>query len=416
MKVLQINAIFGRGSTGIIVQDIQDCCERNGIDGYVAYSVAGTSIKNNTNYYRIGNNWTEKWHALASRIAGKQAYYNRLTTWFFLRWIDKIKPDVVHLHNLHSNYICLNMLLQHLAQKDIATVITMHDCWFFTGGCFHYANVGCDKWQHECGNCPKRMLDTPAYLYDATKQILNDRKKYLTAIPHLYLVGCSKWVADEAKRSVLKDCDIRHIYNGFDLEVFKPTPSDLIQRLGIEGKKILLGPAGKWLSTVNKETLDYFINTMPSDYMLVLFGAKEHGVFMTNNVLLYGYTSSREEMAKLYSMADVFVNCSREDTLSSLNLEAQACGTPVVTYEATGSSETVDGECGFRVITGDYRSLLEKSEYTIKCGKDSFSNRCINWVKSNYDKKRNFLQYVSLYREIKQQQGRPSQQSKYYKS
>ena len=326
VRVLQINAVYGCGSTGTIVQEIQSCCEKNGIEGFVAYSQTRLPASEIHNGYKIGNKLTEKWHALMSRVAGKQAYYNRFSTWLFLRWVDRIKPDVVHLHNLHSNYIHLNMLLKYLAKRDIATVITMHDCWYFTGGCFHYTNASCYKWQHGCGNCPKRKDDTPAYLYDATKRILKDRKKYLTAIQRLYLVGCSKWVADEARKSILKDCNIRFIYNGFDLDVFKPTPSDMAKELGIEGKNILLGPASKWLSDVNKETLEYFINAMPDDYVLVLFGAKEHKKYLSKNVLLYGYTSSRVEMAQLYSMADVFVNCSREDTLSSLRRNCKLFG------------------------------------------------------------------------------------------
>lgn len=401
MRVLQINAVYGCGSTGTIVQEIQSCCEKNGIEGFVAYSQTRLPASEIHNGYKIGNKLTEKWHALMSRVAGKQAYYNRFSTWLFLRWVDRIKPDVVHLHNLHSNYIHLNMLLKYLAKRDTATVITMHDCWYFTGGCFHYTNAGCYKWQHGCGNCPKRKDDTPAYLYDATKTILKDRKKYLTAIPRLYLVGCSKWVTDEARKSVLKDCNFRHIYNGFDLDIFKPTPSDLARDLGIEGKHILLGPANKWLSAVNKETLDYFIQAMPEDYILVLFGAKDHKKkYLSNNVLLYGYTSSREEMAQLYSMADVFVNCSREDTLSSLNIEAQACGTPVVTYNATGNEETVNYLVGYAVFTGDMGSLWEKTKLIVDHNKTSYLDQCVGRVHKDFVKEDNYNRYIELYKSI----------------
>lgn len=399
MRVLQINAVYGCGSTGTIVQEIQSCCEKNGIEGFVAYSQTRLPASEIHNGYKIGNKLTEKWHALMSRVAGKQAYYNRFSTWLFLRWVDRIKPDVVHLHNLHSNYIHLNMLLKYLTKRDIATVITMHDCWYFTGGCFHYTNASCYKWQHGCGNCPKRKDDTPAYLYDATKRILKDRKKYLTAIPRLYMVGCSKWVADEARKSVLKDCNISYIHNGFDLDVFKPTPSDLAHKLCIERKHILLGPASKWLSDVNKETLDYFIKAMSDDYVLVLFGARKHNSYLTKNVLLYGYISNREEMAQLYSMADVFVNCSREDTLSSLNIEAQACGTPVVTYDATGSRETVGTGCGYAVETNNPCDLWVQTKSVIEKGDKTISEMCLMWVEQEFNSTYNYDKYVLIYRE-----------------
>lgn len=400
MRIVQINAIHGSLSTGVIMADIQQRCIDNGIDAYVAYSLLGIPKDRVVNGIRIGSVFDEKLHALLCRICGKQGYFSTLSTKRFIYQLDKIKPDIVHLHNLHNNYINLNILLQYLAKHDIATVITMHDCWYFTGGCFHYTDVGCHRWQSCCGYCPKRMSDTPAYLCDMSKQILKDRKKYLTAIPRLYIVGCSQWVAEEARKSVLKHCNIRHIYNGFDLDVFKPIPSDIAKKLGLEGKRILLGPASKWLSEVNKDTLEYFIKYMPKDSVLVLFGAKEHNKYLTNNVLLYGFTKSRDEMAQLYSMAEVFVNCSREDTLSSLNIEAQACGTPVVTYEATGNKETVNGESSFSVPTGDAEALWKKVCEVKQIEKHSLTLACRNWIVTNFEKNKNCEKYIQLYQQI----------------
>lgn len=397
MKVLQINATFGQGSTGVIVEHLHQCCLQNGIKSYIACPILSDVETKNDNFYKIGNWCTRKWHALMSRIAGKQAYYSKCSTRRFIKWVQSINPDVVHLHNLHSNYIHLNLLLKYLSIHDIPTIITMHDCWYFTGGCFHYTNVECSKWHHRCGRCPKRMEDTPSYLYDATKKILKDRKKYLTSIPRLYLVGCSKWVVEEAKKSVLKNCNIQHINNGFDLDIFRPTPSSMAKKLGLEGKHILLGAASKWLSTVNKETLNYFIKEMPDNYILVLFGASEHK-YLYPNVMLYGYTANQYEMAQLYSMAEVFVNCSREDTLSSLNLEAQACGTPVVTYEATGNKETVGEGCGYVVETGNACVLWMQAKRVIETKDGTFSIKCQKWVKQEFDKK-NYEKYVQLYRE-----------------
>lgn len=399
MKVLQINATYGIGSTGVIVRDLLKCCEQNRIEGYYACSIDGSDKHLRKVGYRIGNTFTEKWHAIMTRITGRQAYFNRLTTWFLLRHIDNLQPDVVHLHNLHSNYIHLNMLLQYLAKKDIATVITLHDCWYFTGGCFHYASIGCDKWQYGCGDCPKaKSAKFP--LMDATAKVLQDRKKYLTTIPRLCIIGCSRWIAKECKRSVLHECVIRYIYNGFDLDVFKPTPSNLPERLGIKGKFIMIGPASKWLSEVNKEILGCFVENLDNDSVLVLFGSAYSGWIIQNKVLLYGFTNSREEMAQLYSLADVFVNCSREDTLSSLNLEAQACGTPVVTYEATGSKETVDGVCGFSVETGNANALWQKAMDVKKVGKAALTNDCRKWIERFFNKEANYKQYIDLYRDI----------------
>lgn len=402
IKVVQINAIFGSLSTGTVMANIQKRSLDNGLDAYVAYSLADRSDADVLNGFRIGNKFTAKWSALYSRIIGKQAYANCLTTWLFLFWLDKKQPDIVHLHNLHSNYIHLNRLLRYLAKHDIATVITMHDCWYFTGGCMHYTSTGCDKWKYGCGKCPK-WRQIPSFFFDRTKSVLKDRIKYLSAIPRLTIVGASEWIANEMKQSPLKHLNITYIHNGFDLNVFKPTPSDKRKILGLEGKYVILGPASKWLLPINKPTLDYFISNMDSDMVLLLFGCSAINSTLPKNVVQIGYTKSPKEMAELYSLADVMVNCSREDTLSSINLECQACGTPVVTYEATGNKETVDGICGFAVKTGSFEALLDKVKFMYNESKEVFSQKCRQWMESSFEKEINYKKYIELYKVINNQ-------------
>ena len=397
MKVLEVNAVYGHGSTGTIVRDIEQMCLDNGIECYVASP--DRAVLQAKNGYVIGNTLDHKLHALLCRINGKQAYFSRIATYRLLKYLDRIQPDIVHLHNLHSNYIHLNMLLRYLAKKDIRTVITMHDCWFFTGGCFHFAAESCDKWTKSCGSCPKKKTDTPAYLCDCSSRILADRKKYLNSIPRLTIVGASEWVANECRKSVLKDCGIRFIHNGFDLTVFKPTPSDFRKELGIEGKFVILAPASKWYSAVNKPTFDYFVSHLDPDMVMVIFGCANLRSDLPDNVKEVGYIRDPYRMAALYSMADVFVNCTREDTFPGVNLECQACGTPAVTYDATGCKETVDGECGFAVKTGDYESLFEAVRGVKNTGK-SYNENCINRIKNNFEMQDEYRKYIVLFKEI----------------
>lgn len=340
MKVLQVNATYGLGSTGTIVRDLKHYCEANGIDCHVAYAKTSEKVDGG---YKIGNWFSNKLHALLSRIAGKQAYFSYLPTLRFIRYIKNLQPDVVHLHNLHANYINLPMLLKYLAKNDIRTIITLHDCWWYTGGCFHYTAAGCNKWLDKCGNCPKRTADTPAYLCDRSAKILEDRKKLLLSISRLTVIGVSEWISNEARKSFFASKEIKTIRNGIDLTVFKPTPSDLREKLDIADKYVILGPASKWLDPINKEVLDYFAANMKSDEVLLLFGAEKTKIPLSANVKLYGYTRDKHELAALYTMADVFVNCTREDTLPTINLEAQACGCRVITFDACGATETVDG-------------------------------------------------------------------------
>lgn len=400
MKVLQVNAVYGFKSTGTIVRDIEYLCEDNDIECYVASPDLNVK-KAKRGGYVIGNWFDHKLHASLSRVHGKQAYYSHFATQRFLKYIDFLKPDIVHLHNVHSNYVQLNMLLKYLAKRDIKTIITLHDCWFYTGGCFHYANVGCYKWLEKCGNCPKKKMDTPAYICDCSAQILADRKKYLLAIPHLVVTGVSKWIVGEAKRTFLKNSDVRTVRNGIDLTVFKPSPSDFRKRLDLDGKHVILGPANKWLSAVNKDVLKQFAELMQSDEILLLFGVDVQDTSnLPANVMTYGYTKDRTEMAQLYSMADVFANCTREESLSLVNIEAQACGTPVVTFDQTAPYDTVDGVNSFAVHVGDAQKLYDACSKLRQTLDANSAEKLIEFVTENYEVQSNYKLYIDLYKTI----------------
>ena len=399
MKVLQINAVYGHGSTGTIVRDIEQLCYAEGIECLVASP--DPAVRQAKHGFVIGNTIDHKLHAALSRIYGKQAYYSRCATRALLKYMDREKPDIVHLHNLHSNYIHLNMLLDYLAKRDIITIVTLHDCWFYTGGCFHYANAECYRWLEKCGNCPKQKLDTPALLKDCSAQILADRKKYLLAIPRLVVTGVSDWIANEARRTFLADTKLVTIRNGIDLNVFKPTPSDFRQRLKLEGKYVILGPASKWLSDVNKEVLDKFTKLMHPDEVLLLFGVDVQDTSnLPKNVITYGYTKNREELAQLYTMADVFVNCTREESLSLINIEAQACGTPVVTFDATATPETVDGVYSLSTQVGNPDRLYESVENIRYNNDGEVSKPVISFASKNYDLYSNYEEYLNLYKTL----------------
>lgn len=398
MKVLQINAVYGQGSTGTIVRDIEKMCEESGMECYVASP--DKKVLKAKHGYVIGNTLDHKIHALLSRIHGKQAYYSHIPTRNLIRWIDEIKPEIVHLHNLHSNYIHLNMLLHYLAEKDIKTIVTLHDCWFLTGGCFHYTAAGCDKWLTNCKNCPKKKEDTPAFFSKQSAKILADRKKLLLAIPHLYITGVSQWMANEALKTFLKDTPNYVITNGIDMEVFKPTPSDFRKRLGLEDKYIILGPASKWLLSVNKQVMAEFSSIMQPDEVLLLFGVTNAIDNLPDNIITYGYTKNREELAQLYTMVDVFANVTREDSLSLINVEAQACGTPVVTFNQTGPKETVDDINSFNVPVGDVHKLYEAVQKVRKQTTEDTVTQCVQFVHEKYEVYNTYKKYIELYKSI----------------
>lgn len=406
MKVVQINAVYGQGSTGTIVRDIEHLCEQSGIECYVASP--DPNVREAKRGYIIGNTFDHKLHAFLARIHGKQAYYSHIPTQNLIRWISKVKPDIVHLHNLHSNYIHLNNLLCYLAKQNIKTIITLHDCWFYTGGCFHYTVAGCNKWLTNCKECPKKKQDTPSFFNRDSEKILADRKKFLLAIPRLYITGVSEWMAHEALKTFLKDTPNYVIPNGIDMESFKPTPSDFRQRLGLEEKFVILGPASKWLLPVNKDILIQFTHQMQTDETLLLFGVwSDNQLSYVNSLNLpkgkihtYGYTKNRKELAQLYTMADVFVNVTREDSLSLINVEAQACGTPVVTFDQTGPKETVDNINSFSSPVGGAKQLYKNVELVRNRHSKTNPLRCRMFVENNFDLHDKYRLYIELYTDI----------------
>lgn len=398
IKVLQINAVYGSGSTGTIVRDLEQICGESDIVCYIASPDA--NVKKAKNPYLIGNRFDHKIHAILTRLTGKQGYFSKRSTRKLLDYIGYVRPDIVHLHNLHSNYINLNALFAYLAEHDIPTIISLHDCWFYTGGCFHYTAVGCDRWLKNCGKCPKRGEDNFSVFFDNSALILSDRKKYLLNIPRLYIVGVSDWIAQEASKTFLRSKVVTSIRNGVDMNIFKPTVSDLRKSLGFENKYVILGPGSKWLLPENSPVLDYFSENMREDEILLLYGINDFKKKLPPNIRIYGYTKDRSELAELYTMADVFVNTTREDSLSLINVESQACGTPVVTFDATGPKETVDGLCSRSVSVGDKKLLIDIVHSIRDNQKSDDADRCRAFVKNRFDKYSQYKKFVEFYRSI----------------
>ena len=398
MKVLQINATYGVGSTGLIVRDIGQALASAGHEAYFAYQSAPEPPVNG---YRVGNVADHKRHALLARLFGGQGFYSRRATAKLCRYIDRVSPDVVHLHNLHSNYVHLTRLLSHLARRDIPTVITMHDCWFFTGKCFHYADVGCDKFRHSCGNCPKKGAPPASLLFDRSARDLQRKIEALTAIPRLYLVGCSDWICDEARSGRLSACDVRRIYNGVDTSVFAPRDRAALKaEQGLAGKQVILGMANKWLQPANRPLLDAVVSGMPESRVLCLVGCtdkqKQELATLGDRVRATGFVSDRDEMARLYAMADVFVNPTRADTLPTVNMESICAGTPVVTYAVGGSPELIDADTGTVVPEGDVPAVLQAIEEILS----QDTPTCSATGKARFDKNECYGAYVDLYRTV----------------
>lgn len=398
MKILQINAISKIRSTGRLCAEIADYLNDNGHEGYVAYSVGVPYEKG----YRIGTTAEAKIHAFLSRLFGLQAYYSKTGTRKLLRYLGELKPDVVHLENLHGNYINLELLLNYLAKNDIPTVLTLWDCWFFTGKCCHFTEDNCYKWKTECGNCPRLKKDNNSWFFDRTKKMRRDKKEWFGKIPRLAVVGVSDWITGEAKQSLLSSAKLMtRIYNWIDLDIFKPVDTDnLKKRLGLTNYFIILGVASSWSTVKGLESFIGLSKVISEDMRIVMIGQCPAGTELPGNILHVEETHSINEMAEYYAMADVLVNLSVEETFGLVTAEALACGTPVVVINSTANPELVGDGCGIVSETSNASEILQNIILIKEQRKESFSENCRDYAKKHFAKEDRIKDYISVYETI----------------
>ncbi|MDD6483130.1 MAG: glycosyltransferase [Clostridiales bacterium] len=396
MRIVQINAVSGYGSTGRICEEISGYLDTLGFENYIFYGSGHSDFKNSI---RLNSNADAKCHALLSRISGKQAYFSSGHTRKIIAKLKELKPDVVHLHNLHSNYINLNMLLDYL--RDIPTVITLHDCWFFTGKCTHYSQDGCYRWQKGCGSCIRLKKDNPSFFLDKTAKMYADKKRHFEAIKSLGVIGVSDWITNEAKKSYLSCAKhIERIYNWVDTDVFKMTDSTgMREKYKIpQNKKIILGASAVWDDAQPKFKDFVRLSRLIDDDAVIVLVGEMRGNTEKTGIISIPYTKSTAQLARIYSMADVFVHLSREDTFGKVIAEALSCGTPAVVYNSTACPELVEEGCGYAGECGntdEIRDLIYRVfEENIPPG------HCAEFVRGNFEKKKLLADTVSFYQKI----------------
>lgn len=394
MRILQVNAVYKTKSTGRIVKEMHEYFQSVGIESYVAYATENTDTSEDAHILRIGNTLDHKLHALAYRLDHMQGCHSTLATKAFLKKIELIKPDIVLTHNLHSNYLNVPLFLKGLKQQGIKVVMCLHDCWFMTGGCYHYTSRKCDQWLSGCNHCD--LLGTAA----SKKYRINcDMFDYV----HPTVVATSKWIAAEAKKSLISSrADIRMIYNWIDTETFYPRNGDRIRnKLGIGSKTMILGVATGWSPDKGQNEMIAIAKAKP-EAAIVLVGSQAEKVEYPSNVILVPFTDSKEELAELYSAADIFFNPSKQETFGLVSGEALACGTPIVVYNTTACPEFVTDGTG--AVADNEKDILcavdRVLEHSGNVGRKAVADQCRAFVMENFLMERNLMEYIKLFKEV----------------
>ena len=391
MRVLQINSVCQNGSTGRIALDIYNSLISNGDECLIVYG-RGLAPEN-INSCKIGSELSVKLHGVISRITDRQGFMSPFATKKLIKKIKEYNPDIIHLHNIHGYYLNVKLLFKFLADYNKPVVWTLHDCWAFTGHCAYYSYAKCNKWKNRCFACPQKKAYPASYFFDSSEINYKDKKKAFTGIKDLTLVTPSYWLKSQVEESFLKKYSVIPIYNGIDLNVFKPLESNFKDKYNISNKKIILGVANIWEPRKGFDDFLKLSKIISDEYVIVLVGLSDLQISsLPKNIIGIKRTENADELVKIYSSAYVYVNLSVEETMGLTTAEALATGTPAIVYNKTAVPEVIDEKSGIVVSAGDVEGVYGAIENLNISSKD-----CIKRAKV-FEKNKQYNKYLELYK------------------
>jgi glycosyltransferase involved in cell wall biosynthesis len=400
LKLLQLNTVVNSGSTGRIAEEIGLATLKERHESYIA--AAYTSRPSQSKVIRIGSDIDRKLHGLKTRLLDRHGFGSSIATRHLVNSIDEINPDIVHLHNIHGYYLNIEILFNYLKNLKAPVVWTLHDCWPFTGHCSHFERVGCYKWQTQCHHCPNKKGYPASWLIDNSKKNYIDKRVLFTGLSNLTIVTPSHWLANHVTNSFLKSYPLQVIHNGINLDLFKPCDDEGVRKKNkLEEHKIILGVASTWKK---RKALEDFVKLSlllkPNERIILVGMSSRQSGNLPSNIIPINRTENTEELAALYSAASVFVNPTYADNFPSTNIEALACGTPVITYNTGGSPEAIGKGTGFVIEKGDITGLYQAINEVLKNGKSHYSQSCRERAEQYFDKEKQFRHYLDLYKDM----------------
>lgn len=400
MRIVFINDTYGTGSIGRLSKEIADELIRQGHNVLFFYAQGHS---NEMYCKKICNRNSQRIHALLSRITGLQGYFSINSTINLIRVLNEFRPDIVHLHNLHSNYINLKILTNFLKQYSIPTILTLHDCWFFTGKCTYYVAANCKKWMTGCGKCPLLHRDNvnPSFFFDTTHKCLTDKEKWIASLNNLVVVGVSDWITNEARKSIYKGKRICRIYNWIDQKLFSYKKSNLREQHGVSNKKMILMVSSGLSEKKGYNEMIYLSKNLSTEYQLFYIGRNKQKLFIPDNVIHIEHTDNVNQLAEYYSSADVCVNTTLYETFGMVTIEAMSCGTPVIVYNNTASPELVGNGCGVVVNQDDgMDSIINAIKEIETWDRDVTRLKCIMHTKSLFNREQLIQEYINIYKSL----------------
>lgn len=406
-KLLQINPVVRIStSTGRIMQEIGELAMQNGWESYIAYGFGRDGHKPcSSQLIPIGNTWDVRWHGVMTRLFDRHGLASRRATLQFVEQIKQIDPDIIHIHNIHGYFLNYQILFDYLAGCGKPVIWTVHDCWLYTGHCYYYSYEGCNQWESHCNHCPQQRKFPASYVLDRSAANFDDKRKAFTSLSKslFRIVPVSNWIRGEMSRSFLKDYDYQVIHNGIDTQVFAPCDTAAIKRQYHipSDKHILLGVANIWSDEKGLAEFRQMATQLHEDEVIVMVGVSEAiKKQLPENIIAIARTENIHQLAALYAASTAFVNPTWQDNYPTVNMEAIACGTPVVTYRTGGSIETITPDTGRIVEQGDVEGLLRAVREIEQKGSVYFTPHCRNYALAHFKKEERYADYLNLYEEM----------------
>lgn len=392
MRVVQINLTARQGGTGRVCHGISNSLNESNIESYTLFSSTQSQSSFEIKY---ASDFRRKINALISKVIGNYGFNSHLMTRRLISYLKKLKPDIIHLHNLHGHNVNLKMLFKYFKKNPkIKLFWTFHDLWSFTGYCPYAELANCEKWKSGCNRCPQKKQFS--WFFDRSKKLYERKKELFTGL-NLTIVAPSSYIANMAKQSFFKDYEIKVINNGIDLNIFKPTESDFREKYNLENKYIALGVAEAWDERKGLDTFIELSKRLPDKYQIVLVGTDDKiDKLLPKNIISIHRTQNVSKLTEIYTASDVFVNPTLDEAFGMVNIEALACGTPVVTYKSGGSPECIDDSCGIAIPKNDIEAI-QKEIIRICEDKPYLSDACRKRAMDNFDKNTSFQKYVEMY-------------------
>lgn len=399
MKVIQINEYCGTGSTGKICFELANLLHFKGNSCWVIYGRKKATKESERYGIRMTGEVGVRIHGIATRIFDRHAFSSTFETLKLLLFINSFKPDIIHLHNLHGYYINVAVLFHYIKRHNLPIVWTLHDCWTLTGHCAHFFQIGCERWISGCYQCPQKREYPASFFWDMSKFNWKKKKRIFTDIENIRIVTPSFWLSDLVSKSYLNRYQINVIPNGVDLDIFYPRKKNIF-RDRFKDKKIILGVSYIWNENKGiKDFIDLSFFLDKTKFQIVLVGSIEDKMVVPPDIFLLNRTDSPDELAQIYSSADIYLNLSKVEVFGMTVVEAMACGCPVLSYECGGTSEIIEGTCGSIVSNWNLNVVIEEIKKIVEYDQVETRKACLKQAKK-FSKEKMLKNYYLLYEEM----------------